>query len=116
MLTIQVIRRSSCAEGGTISSLFVIHRPSGQLRARRGGQVEAARSLCRAGIEIAERTTELHNLSMLYLTAACLARDDSERVVQLDQAEACAVRIESVASHTRIARARAVGSMQPWFK
>ena len=77
-----------------------------------GGQVEAARKICRAGIELAERMTELHHLPMLYLTAACLARDESERSVRLGQAEACAQRTGSVALLARIARARGMRPME----
>ena len=49
---------------------------------------------------------------MLYLTAACLARDESERSVRLGQAEACAQRTGSVALLARIARARGMRPME----
>ncbi len=98
--------------GGLGGTLFIELLANRELA---GGQVETARRLCRAGIEIAERTTELHHLPMLYLTAASLARDDLERIAQLDQAEACAARIGSVALQARVARARAMGTMESLF-
>lgn len=120
---------ASCAEPPSADALPVLRDAFGKMarhgglggtffigllanRELAGGQREAAAKICRAGIELAERTTELHHLPMLYLTDACLARDPSERSARLAEAEACARRTGSVALQARVARARETDPME----